>query len=186
MRKLFSFNMISLDGFFEGPDHDINWHSVDEEFNEFAVEQTSSLDMILFGRRTYQLMESYWPTNAAIADDPEIANLMNSLPKIVFSRTLQTADWNNTRLINDNAADEIMKLKRQPGRDLAIFGSADLIASLMDVIDEHRVMISPLLLRSGTPLFKETGKPLKLKLASTRAFRNGNILLTYSLAGDKK
>lgn len=183
MRKLFSFNMISLDGFFEAPDHDINWHNVDEEFNEFAVEQTSSLDTIIFGRRTYQLMESYWPAAAAIADDPEIAGLMNNLPKIVFSRTLEKADWNNTRLIKDNAADEIMKLKRQPGRDLAIFGSADLIASLMDVIDEHRVMVNPVLLRKGTPLFKQTGDPLKLKLLNTRTFRSGNILLTYGPAG---
>ncbi len=178
--------MTSLDGFFEGPDHDINWHSVDEEFNEFAVEQTGSLDMILFGRRTYQLMESYWPTNAAINDDPEIAGLMNSLPKIVFSRTLEKADWNNTRLIKDNAAEEIRSIKNQPGKDIAIFGSADLIASLMDVIDEHRVMISPLLLRRGTPLFKPSPDPLQLKLLNTRSFRNGNVLLTYGLAGDEK
>ena len=178
--------MTSLDGFFEGPDHDINWHSVDEEFNEFAVEQTSSLDMILFGRRTYQLMESYWPTAAAVNDDPEIAGLMNSLPKIVFSRTLEKADWNNTRLIKNNAAEEIRSIKSQPGKDIAIFGSADLISSLMDVIDEHRVMISPLLLRRGTPLFKQSPDPLQLKLLNTRSFRNGNVLLTYGLAGDEK
>jgi len=186
MRKLFSFNMTSLDGFFEGPDHNIDWHNVDEEFNEFAVEQTSSLDTIIFGRRTYQLMESYWPTTAAIADDPEIANLMNSLPKIVFSRTLEKADWSNTRLIKDNAADELLKIKEQPGKDLAIFGSADLISSLMDVIDEHRVMIAPILLRSGTPLFRQANNPLKLKLLNTRSFRNGNILLTYGLSGGEK
>ena len=189
MKKLFSFNMISLDGFFEGPDHDINWHNVDEEFNEFAVEQTGSLDMILFGRRTYQLMESYWPTDAAVTDDPEIAHLMNSLPKIVFSRTLQKADWNNTRLIKDNAADEIRKMKNQSGaniKDIAIFGSADLISSLMDVIDEHRVMVAPLLLRRGTPLFKQALDPLNLKLIDTRLFRNGNILLTYGPAGAEK
>ena len=186
MRKLFSFNMTSLDGFFEGPGHDINWHNVDEEFNDFAVDQTGSLDMILFGRRTYQLMESYWPTDAAVADDPQIAHLLNSLPKIVFSRTLTDADWNNTQLIKDNAAEEIQKIKSQPGKDIAIFGSADLIASLMDVIDEHRVMIAPILLRSGTPLFKQTGDLLKLKLLNTRSFRNGNILLTYGLAGGEK
>lgn len=183
MRKLFSFNMTSLDGFFEGPDHDISWHNVDDEFNDFAVQQTGSLDMIIFGRRTYQLMESYWPTAAALADDPEIASLMNSVPKIVFSRTLETADWNNTKLIKEKAAEELMKIKQQPGRDLAIFGSADLISSLMDVIDEHRVMVSPILLRRGTPLFKETGEPLKLKLLNTRTFRSGNILLTYAPAG---
>ena len=183
MRKLFSFNMISLDGFFEGPDHDINWHNVDDEFNEFAIEQTSSLDMILFGRRTYQLMESYWPTTTAIADDPEVASLMNSLPKVVFSRTLEKADWNNTKLIKHSAASEVMKIKEEPGKDIAIFGSADLISSLMDVIDEHRVLVNPVLLRRGTPLFKGTGDPMKLKLLNTRPFRSGNILLTYAPEG---
>jgi len=183
MRKLFAFNMTSLDGFFEGPGHDINWHNVDEEFNEFAIEQTGSLGMILFGRRTYQLMEGYWPTAAALADDPEIAGLMNTLPKVVFSRTLERADWNNTRLIKDNAVEEILKLKGKPGSDIAIFGSADLISSLMDVIDEHRIMVNPILLRKGTPLFKATGEPLKLKLLNTRIFRSGNILLTYEPLG---
>src|SRR4026209_392837 len=102
MRKLFSFNMVTVDGFFEGPNQDIDWHNTDEEFNEFAIEQTSSVGMLLFGRVTYQLMASYWPTPAAIADDQEIAKLMNSLPKIVFSRTLESADWENTRLIKEN------------------------------------------------------------------------------------
>jgi dihydrofolate reductase len=183
MRKLFSFNLASLDGFFEGPDHEIDWHNVDEEFNDFAVEQTSSVDMIIFGRKTYQLMESYWPTPSAIADDPAVADLMNSLPKIVFSRTLDQANWNNTRLIKDNAADELMKIKQQPGKDLAIFGSANLISSLMDVIDEHRVMINPVLLRRGNPLFKDTGDPIKLSLVNVRTFNSGNILLTYELIG---
>lgn len=179
MRKLFSFNMVSLDGFFEGPNRSIDWHSVDEEFNEFAVEQTSSLDMILFGRVTYQLMASYWPTPAALADDPIIADLMNSLPKIVISRTLESVDWKNSRLISENVEDEIRKLKSQPGKDMAIFGSANLISTLMDVIDEHRVMVSPILLRAGTPLFKHEGAPVKLKLVDTRLFNSGNILLSY-------
>src|SRR6266540_462114 len=106
MLKLFSFNMVSLDSFFEGPNQNIDWHNVDEEFNEFAVEQTSSIGMLLFGRVTYQLMASYWPTAAAIGDDPAIAGLMNSLPKIVFSRTLQSADWENSRLVKENAKEE--------------------------------------------------------------------------------
>ena len=83
MRKLFVFNMVSLDGFFEGPNHNINWHIVDDEFNQFAIEQTSSVDMILFGQVTYELMASYWPTPAATTDDPIVADLMNRLPKIV-------------------------------------------------------------------------------------------------------
>lgn len=179
MRKLFSFNMVTLDGFFEGPDHNIDWHNVDEEFNEFAVEQTSSVGTLLFGRVTYLLMESYWPTPAAIADDSEVAALMNSLPKVVFSTTLPSVDWENSRLIRDHARDEILKLKAQPGKDMAIFGSANLISTVMDVIDEHRVLVNPVVLGQGTPLFKHTGHPLKFDLVNVRRFNSGNILLTY-------
>lgn len=184
MRKLFTFNMTSADGFFEGPNHDINWHNVDEEFNDFAVEQTSTIGMLLFGRVTYQLMESYWPTPAAIADDPEVAALMNSLPKVVVSKTLSSADWENSTLIKDHAREEIRKLKQQPGKDLAIFGSANLISTIMDVIDEHRVLVNPILLRQGTPLFKPEGEPLKLGLVNIRRFNSGNILLTYQPKGN--
>ena len=171
--------MVTLDGFFEGPNQDINWHNVDEEFNDFAVEQTSSVDTLLFGRITYLLMASYWPTPAAIADDPEVAALMNSLPKVVFSRTLRSADWENSTLISDHAQEEILKLKEQPGKDMAIFGSANFISTIMDLIDEHRVLVNPILLREGTPLFKHAGEPLKLNLVNVRRFNSGNILLTY-------
>ncbi len=184
MRKLFSFNMVTLDGFFEGPNQDIGWHHVDEEFNQFAIEQTSSVDTILFGRVTYEGMASYWPTSAAITDDPVIADLMNRLPKIVFSRTLQKAEWNNTRLIKDHIAEEITKLKQQPGKDLAIFGSANLLSTLvqMDLVDEHRIMVNPVVLGSGTPLFQGVNEPIGLKLLKTKAFDSGNVLLYYQPA----
>lgn len=181
MRKLFAFNMVSLDGFFEGPNHDINWHLVDDEFNQFAIEQTSTLDTILFGRVTYELMASYWPTPVAQADDPIIADLMNRLPKIVFSKTLQKADWNNTRLIKNNIGEEITALKQQTGKDLAVFGSANLLSTLnqMGLIDEHRILVNPIVLGSGTPLFQGINDPLKLKLLKTRTFHSGNVLLYY-------
>ena len=181
MRKLFSFNMVTLDGFFEGPDHDISWHNVDAEFNEFAIEQTSAVDALLFGRVTYRLMANYWPTPAAIENDPIVAGLMNRLPKIVFSRTLEKAEWNNTRLIRDRIAEEMLKLKQQPGDDLALFGSANLMSALMqlDLIDEHRIMVNPVILGSGNPLFKRTNDKLNLKLIKTRTFGNGNVLLCY-------
>jgi dihydrofolate reductase len=181
MQKLFAFNMVSLDGFFEGPNQDISWHNVDDEFNQFAIEQTSTVDTILFGRRTYDGMASYWPTDAAIKDDPIVAGLMNSLPKIVFSRTLQKADWNNTRLIKDNIAEEILKLKGQPGKEIAVFGSADLLSTLiqLDLIDEHRIIVNPVVLGSGTPLFKNMKHRLNLKLMRSRTFDSGNLLLYY-------
>ena len=188
MRTLFAFNMVTLDGFFEGPNQDISWHNVDEEFNQFAIEQTGTVDTILFGRRTYEGMASYWPTEAAINDDPIVAGLMNSLPKIVFSRTLQKAEWNNTRLIKDNIEEEILKLKGQLGKDIAVFGSADLLSTLiqMDLIDEHRIMVNPVILGSGNPLFKNITDRHKLQFVNIKTFRSGNVLLYYRPAANKK
>ena len=181
MRKLLVFNLITLDGFFEGPGQNIDWHNVDAEFNEFALEQLAELGVIIFGRVTYQGMASFWPTPFALENDPVVAAQMNSISKIVVSRTLDKVEWNNTRLIKDNLAQEITRLKEQPGKDLAIFGSANLAASLlqMGLIDEIRVIVNPLLLGQGTPLFQGIAAPLKLKLLKTRTFHNGNLLLCY-------
>jgi dihydrofolate reductase len=181
MRKIIVFNMISLDGYFEGPDRDITWHTVDGEFNEFAIRQLDEAGILLFGRVTYQLMASYWPTAAALKDDPLIAGKMNSLPKIVFSRTLEKVDWENTRVLKENIAEEVSNLKRQPGSDLVIFGSSDLIVSLlqMGLIDEIRLMVSPILLGRGKTIFFGLKDRLGLKLLKTRTFQNGNVLLFY-------
>jgi dihydrofolate reductase len=180
MRKLFSFNMVTLDGFFEGQDHNIDWHNVDQEFNEFAIAQLNEIGTLLFGRVTYQMMASYWPTSEAVKNDPVVADLMNGMPKIVVSNTMTIAEWNNTRLIKDQVADEISKLKKQSGQDLAVFGSANLISTLMrmDLMDEHRVMVNPVILGTGTPLF-QTKDIFNLRLLRTRAFGNGNVLLCY-------
>jgi len=181
MRKVILFNMVTLDGFFAGPNGEIDWHHVDEEFNEFAIAQLNSANGLLFGRVTYQLMASYWPTDMARTDDPVVADKMNTLPKIVFSRTLNQADWNNTRLVKGNAAEEISKLKQQPGRDWLLFGSADLASTLthFGLIDEYRLMVNPVVLGSGQPLFKDIEDRLNLKLINTKTFRNGNVLLCY-------
>ena len=180
MRKLFAFNMVTLDGFFEGPNREIDWHNADNlEFNDFAIEQMGPMDTILFGRRTYQMMASYWPTEIAVQSDPVVADLMNRMSKVVFSRTLETVDWNNTRLIRENAGQEIRNMKMQPGKNLAIFGSANLISTVMDEIDEHRVMVNPILLGGGTPLFKNNPERTRLELAGERVFKSGNVLLTY-------
>ena len=181
MRKVFLFNMTTLDGFFEGPNQDISWHNVDEEFNEFAIDQLNEIDTLLFGRVTYQLMASYWPTEAAINDDPEVAGLMNSLPKIVFSRTLDQADWNNSRLVKENIAEEVLNLKQQPGKDIAIFGSSDLAVTLAEssLIDEYRIIVNPVFLGHGTPLLKGIKEKVNLKLLKARTFKSGNVLLYY-------
>jgi dihydrofolate reductase len=173
--------MITLDGFFEGPNRDIGWHNVDDEFNEFAIEQLNSADGLIFGRVTYELMAAYWPTETVSTDDPIVAGKMNSIPKIVFSRTLEKAGWNNTRLVKDKAPEEISKLKQMPGRDLYIFGSAKLSSTLanLGLIDEYRVIVNPVVLGAGTPLFRDLQNPISLRLSRTKVFRNGNDLLVY-------
>jgi dihydrofolate reductase len=177
--------MLTLNGLFEGPDPwSLDWHNTDEEFNAFSVEQLNTIGTLLFGRATYQGMASYWPTPAAIESDPLVAEAMNSLPKIVFSRSLETADWNNSRLVKDHIADEITHLKQQPGKDLALLGSANLMSTLMrlNLIDEHRVMVNPVVLGRGTPLFQGVDDRLNLRLVSARPFTSGNVLLTYQPA----
>jgi dihydrofolate reductase len=185
MRKVILFNMATLDGFFAGPNGEIDWHHVDDEFNEFAMAQLNAADGLLFGRVTYQGMASYWPTDMARTNDPMVADKMNTLPKIVFSRTLASAEWNNTRLVTGNVAEEISKLKRQPGQDWLLLGSADLASSLtnLGLIDEYRVMVNPVVLGGGKPLFKGMKEKLNLKLTNAKTFRNGNVLLCYQPDG---
>jgi dihydrofolate reductase len=181
MSKLILFNMITLNGFFAGPNGEIDWHNVDEEFNRFAIEQLDSAQGLVFGRVTYQLMASYWPTPSGIKDDPIVADKMNHLPKTVFSRTLANADWNNTRLVKDHVAEEITKMKQAAGKDLFLFGSADLASTLtrFGLIDEYRLLVNPVVLGSGIPLFKGTPGKLDLKLERTKTFDSGNVLLYY-------
>lgn len=180
MRNLFSFNMVTLDGFFEGPNRSIDWHNVDSEFNEFAVAQLHEIGTLLFGRITYELMASYWPTPGARENDSVVAGLMNHIPKVVFSRTLQRAEWENSQLVKDHVGEAILNLKRQDGKDMAIFGSANLLSALMklDLVDEHRLMVNPVILGNGTPLFQGTDRTA-LRLVRSRPFGNGNVLLCY-------
>lgn len=181
MRQLIMFNMVTLDGFFAGPNGELDWHNVDQEFNNFAIEQLKSADGLVFGRVTYQMMASYWPTEAGVNDDPEVAGLMNGIAKVVASRTLANAEWNNSKVIGQNIRQEISQLKSQPGKDLLLFGSADLASTLRDLglIDEYRTMVNPVVLGSGKPLFKNVKNKFGLSLTKTRPFRSGNVLLYY-------
>jgi dihydrofolate reductase len=173
--------MVTLDGFFAGPDGDISWHQVDEEFNAFAIDQLQTAGGLLFGRVTYQMMAGYWPTPAALRDDPIVAEKMNSIPKIVFSRTLDQADWPHTQLVKTDAAEEVARLRQQPGKDLFVFGSADLASNLIHAgfIDEYRLMVNPVILGGGMPLFKDIKDRINLRLTNTKVFPNGNVLLYY-------
>lgn len=181
MRKLLSFMVVTLDGYYEGPHQEFDWPNVDDEFNDFAISQLNDIDTLLFGRVTYQGMAAYWPTPAAVEGDPVVADRMNRVPKVVFSSTLTKADWQNTQLVSGDAADAVKQLKQQPGQHLALFGSPSLTASLLDrgLVDELRVMVNPILLGAGNSLFSGLKQRVPLTLTTTTTFSSGNVLLTY-------
>ena len=181
MRKIFAFVMTTLDGYYEGPNQEFDFWVLDEEFDEFSVEQLDEVDTLLFGRVTYEGMAAYWPTPAAEQDDPRVAARMNDLAKIVVSRTLDKAEWANTRFIKDDITDELTKLKQQPGKDIAILGSPDLTVSLlqMRLVDELRIMVNPVILGAGKSVFMTAGERVSLKLLKSRPFNSGNVLLYY-------
>jgi dihydrofolate reductase len=184
MRKIFAFIMTTLDGYYEGPNQEFDFWVVDEEFEEFSVEQLDEVDALLFGRVTYEGMAAYWPTPAGKQDDPRVAARMNGLSKIVVSRTLDKAEWANTRLIKDDVTQELTALKQQPGKDIAILGSSDLTVSLLELglVDEVRIMVNPVVLGAGKSVFRTAGERISLKLLRSRPFDSGNVLLYYQPA----
>ena len=174
--------MISADGFFAGTDGDISWHNVDAEFNEFAIDQLSNeAGMLMFGRITYDLMASYWPLEEMLKDDPIVAGLMNGAEKIVFSKSMDKAAWNNTKIIKEINPEEIWKMKQGEGKDIFIFGSGQIAQEFtkLGLIDEYRLIINPVVLGAGKPLFAD---PFKLKLLKFREFKNGNVLVYYKVS----
>ena len=182
MRKLIMWNLFTLDGFFEGSKPwELDWHNYvwGEEQERFSLDQLHSVGMLLFGRLTYQGMADYWTT--ATGENTDVADLMNSLPKVVFSRTLDKADWNNTRLVKTNAEMEVTALKQQSGKDLYIFGSAQLSAGLMQrgLIDEYRLALTPVILGGGSPLFKPSSERVGMKLLEARPLKSGCVILRY-------
>jgi dihydrofolate reductase len=181
MRKLVSFMVVTLDGFYEGPNQEFDWPNVDDEFNEFAISQLNDIDALLFGRVTYEMMASYWPTPAAIEGDPATADRMNNVNKVVYSSTLDAADWQNTTLVKGDAAESVAELKRQPGKMLALFGSPHLTVGLLErgLLDELRVMVNPILLGGGASLFTGLKDRVSLELLTTTTFKSGNVLLRY-------
>jgi dihydrofolate reductase len=181
VRKVIVSNVASLDGFFESRSKELDWVVTDAEFFEYAKGLLRTVDTLLFGRATYLHMASYWPT----APVDEIAEKMNNLPKIVFSKTLQKAEWNNSRLVASNIEEEVSRLKGQPGKDMVIFGSAMLASSLLQwgLVDEYRVILQPVLLGSGSPLFRDITERIRMKLMSAKSFGSGVVLLSYQRAG---
>ena len=185
MRKLMAFNHVTMDGYFVSATGDMNWArqgNEDPEFSAFVAENAKGGGALVFGRKTYEMMASFWPTPMADKHDPVVAKQMNALPKVVFSRTLEKASWNNTRLMKGDLVAEARKLKEETGPGLCILGSGSVIAQLAaaGLIDEYQMVIDPVALGKGRSMFEGIPQPLNLKLAQSRVFRNGKIFLSYA------
>jgi dihydrofolate reductase len=181
MRRLTVFNLVTLDGYFAGQGGDISWHNVDEEFQELANAASNSGNTLLFGRLTYELMASFWPTEEALKTDPIVAQGMNKAEKTVFSRTLDKVDWNNTRLVKSDMIAEVRRLKQGAGKDLTVLGSGSIVSQLAQegLIDEYQILLNPVVLGKGKTMFEGVKDRFRLRLTKTRVFGNGNVLLNY-------
>jgi dihydrofolate reductase len=180
MRRILVKNHMSLDGYFEGPNKEIDWFGFDDDQFQDSLNLVNSVDTLLFGRVTYEMMKAHW----TVAPPGAICDKMNSLAKIVFSSTLNSADWNNTRVVNGNVAEEARRLKQEPGGDMVVLGSGKLASLLLQrgLVDEYRVYITPILLGAGTPLFHPLRERVKLKRAATKIFNSGIVMHAYQKA----
>ena len=181
VRKLIMWNLITIDGFFDSTkDWELVWHEYawGEELEQLSLTQSQSVGTLIFGRVTYEGMARYWSVEKGA-----IADFMNNTPKIVCSRTLDKAEWNNTRVVKSDVIGEIVKLKQQPGKDIFVFGSADLSSTLIEneLIDEFRLCIVPVVLGEGKPLFKPGHKILRMRLLDAKTLRTGGIVLRYDI-----
>jgi dihydrofolate reductase len=184
MQRLIVFNNISLDGYFAAANGDFSWAKVDNddaEFSAFVEGNASGHGQLLFGRITYEMMAGFWPTPNAIKTFPKVAAGMNSMQKIVFSRTLSEAPWSNTRLVKSDLASEVRKMKSEPGNGIAILGSGSIVAQLAPegLIDEYQFMVNPAVLGKGRTMFDGIAGKLDFKLTKTRTFKNGKVFLCY-------
>jgi dihydrofolate reductase len=184
MRKLIVFNHMSLDGYFTGENGDFRWaHSGndDPEYAAFVAGNANGGGQLLFGRITYDLMAGYWPTPMADQHDPVVAKAMNNMQKVVFSRNMDKALWNNTKLVRTDIVSEIRKMKNEPGPGMVIMGSGRIISQLApeQVIDEYQIMVNPVALGKGRTMFEGMDKMLSLKLTSSRTFNNGKVFLCF-------
>ena len=181
MRKLIVFENVTVDGFMAGLNGEIDWAIRDDEVTQNSREGQGITDLFMFGRVTYDMMASFWPTLVGKSANPVFANALNNTAKIVFSRTLEKADWQHTRVVKELNKEEILHIKQEPGQNIMIFGSGSLVEQLtnLGLIDEYHLMVNPVLLGKGQPLFKNVRDRVNLKLFNTRTFSSGIVLLQY-------
>lgn len=184
MARLIVFNQMSLDGYFVNRHGDMSWaHRQDAEWKAFVADNAGSGEgLLLFGRKTYDLMASYWPTPLAKKNDPIVAERMNELSKVVFSRTLGKASWSNTRTVKSDLVAAVRRMKKAPGKDMVVLGSGSIVSQLAQagLIDEYQLVVVPVVLGKGKTMFDGVRESLTLKLTKTRTFKNGNVLLCYT------
>lgn len=183
MRRLVVFNNVSLDGYFVDANGDMSWaHKQDPEWASFVNENASGTAVLVFGRITYELMAKYWPTPMAMKNSPAVAEGMNNLHKVVFSRTLDKVSWKNTKLVKGDLVEEVRKMKNEPGPDMVILGSGSIVSQLAQagLIDEYQVALSPIVLGKGRSMFEGVKQNVNLK--KTREFGNGKVMLWYEPA----
>ena len=188
MQKLVVFNHVSLDGYFTDANGDMSFahqDNQDVEWDAFVAGNASGGGILLLGRITYELMASFWPTPMAAENMPVVAEQMNNLPKVVFSRTLDKASWNNTKLVTDDLPGEIRKMKKESGEGMVILGSGSIVSQLTQhgLIDEYQIIVNPVALGKGRTMFDGIKEKVLLKLTNSRTFGNGNVLLCYQPIG---
>jgi dihydrofolate reductase len=184
MRKIIVSNLVTLDGYFAGPNGEIGWFITGEDFFEGTEAQFDAVDALLFGRVTYEGMLSYWTSQQAIEFDPVIAGRMNNQNKIVFSRTLdrvECGEWDNARLIKGDLGEEVRRLKAQPGKNMLIFGSGQIVAQLtqLGLIDLYTLFVNPVVLGSGKSMFAGVDHTVRLKLTESKVFKSGMVRVIY-------
>jgi dihydrofolate reductase len=183
MRRLIAFEHLSLDGYFVDQNGEMTWakHDHDAEFNAFTTENAMGGGVLLFGRVTYDLMASFWPTPQASQGFPVVAERMKNSLKVVFSRTLQHASWNNTQLVRGDLVTAVHNMKSEPGEGMVILGSGSIVSqlALAGLIDEFQIIVNPIALGGGRTLFEGLQERLSLRLTNSRVFRNGKVFLCY-------
>lgn len=185
LRRLNAFMQISLDGYSCDPRGDMSFaHKPpeDAEWRQFVTENASNGGMLLFGRRTYEMMAAWWPTPMAAQAMPEVAARMNAMPKVVFSRTLRAAHWTNATVVNDDPVRTVRRMKGETGLDMTILGSGSIVTQLAGagLVDTFQIVVNPVALGAGKSLLAGLAKPLGLRLTNARVFANGSVVLWYA------